>query len=252
MDNKTDDDPKRRIKSKTGKDDLVTIGILIKPRGLKGEIKTRLTCEGPEHFEDCVAAGKVWLWFEPAAGGPSVAKAEKKTHRKNLPPKNTAPRIVHVENLRFHQGDALVKFEGVNSIDEAENFRGGLLGMLPEDLPRWEEEEESYYHYELEGLRVYDINEHFLGTVLQVEEGLAHDQLLIKPAKKSDSEIANNQPYMTNNDSNDKRDGQAKKMLKNRKNYFRIPLVAAIVLMVDVQKGIIQVDLPQGLIESQN
>ncbi|NQU44404.1 16S rRNA processing protein RimM [bacterium] len=176
--------------------DLLAFGQILKPRGLAGEMKVRLLCNGPEHFLLCVERECIRLWRD---------SAEKEA------------RAVSIGDVRFHQGFALIHMEGIDSIEKAEPLRGCLLGLPANEAPP--SDEESWYFHDLEGLTVIDAEGRVLGMVEKVEEGPAHDQLLVRP------------------------EGGGK--------VFRIPLVAAFVKEVDITARRVETCLPPGLIESQ-
>ena len=185
-------------------DNLVTIGEVLKPRGLSGELKVRVTCAGPEHFLQCLAGGEIYVWQTACPGGGA-------SH-------GPAVRILRVRSVRFHDGFALVRFEGVEDSDSAEPLRNCHIGLPPSHLPP--PGKDSYYYFQLEGLAVVLPGGEEIGRVERVEEGVAHDQLVVRPAGK---------------------DAKA----------FRIPMVAAFVKTVDAASGRILVELPPGLIECQ-
>jgi 16S rRNA processing protein RimM len=187
-------------------DNLVTIGEVLKPRGLSGELKVRIACDGPEHFSQCLAGGETYLWKTPCPGGPSSRCPAQ------------AARIIRVRSIRFHEGFALVRFQGVEDIASAELLRGCHIGLPSNRLPP--PGEDTYYYFQLEGLVVLLPNGEMAGRVERVEQGPAHHQLVVQPTEKG-----------------------AKP--------FRIPMVAAFVKTVDVTAGRILVELPPGLIESQ-
>jgi 16S rRNA processing protein RimM len=187
-------------------DDLVEIGEILKPRGLKGEVKVRIACDGPDDFVECLMDRDVYVWKTASPRGEGARCAREPV------------RTMRVRGIRFHEGFALVTFDGVEHIDAAEPLRGYRMGLPSSQLP--DPGEDSYYHFELEGLAVVLPTGETIGRVTRVEEGLAHDQLLVQP-------------------------------LEEGAKPFRVPMVAAFVKTVDVAGGRVLVDPPPGLIESQ-
>jgi 16S rRNA processing protein RimM len=120
-----------------------------------------------------------------------------------------------VEDLRFHDGCALIRFQGKERIEDVENLRGYLLGLPQEKLPP--AGEETYYFHELEGLSALDENGTLIGTIQTVEENPAHPIIVIRPADGSPD--------------------------------FRAPWVAAFVKNVDLQGKTVELALPPGLRE---
>ena len=110
-------------------DDMITIGVVIKPQGRKGEVLVQPLSDRPDRFESLRRV------FVPV---PGAAHA----------------RPVAVTNHWPHKGRIVLKLEGVDSIDEAEKYRGIELRIGEDEveaLPAG-----SYYHYQLKGLKVED------------------------------------------------------------------------------------------------
>ena len=79
------------------------VGTVVTTHGLKGEVKVYPTTEDPDRFFDL---DKVWLDLSGSM--------------ENL-------RELHVERVRFSKNLAIVKFEGIDSIDDVLPFRHGEL-----------------------------------------------------------------------------------------------------------------------------
>jgi 16S rRNA processing protein RimM len=107
---------------------LVAIGRIVKPQGRKGEVAVEPFSDRPERFPALRRA-----WVGGAAG---------------------APRAVTVAGCWPHKGRYVLKLEGVDSIDAAEELRGLELRIGEEELEALPEG--SYYHHQLRGLRVED------------------------------------------------------------------------------------------------
>ncbi len=188
--------------------DLLSFGEVLRPRGTRGELKVRLLCADAGHFQECMDAKEVLAW----------KGAGKKSASSKTSPPSSPPRSVRIEAVRFHAGYALVKLEGVDTTDEAERFRGHVIGLREDRLPP--AGDGCFYHHELEGLTVVDAEGEALGKVLTVRESPGHDHLVVEPA-----------------------DGSGRS--------FLIPMVRTFVRNIDLEAGGIEVDLPPGLIESQ-
>jgi 16S rRNA processing protein RimM len=239
--------------------ELLAIGEILKPRGTRGELKVRLLCNDFDHFRECLDAGEILLWRDrpgraarPAAAGKASAPAlphppkaparERRSSRAEHPlgtaapraeteatddhaqtaarqcPSETVPFAVQIESARYFGGCAFVHIAGIESMDDAEGLRGCLIGLRADLAPSLEEG--SYYQYELEGLDVIRPDGEKIGTAERVLENPAHDLLSVRPADP-------------------------------RLKPFLVPLVSAFVKRVDLERGRIEVDLPDGLIESQ-
>jgi 16S rRNA processing protein RimM len=75
---------------------------------------------------------------------------------------------VQVRGAWPHKGRFVLKLEGVDSIDDAERYRGLDLRIPEEDLSALPAG--SYYHHQLRGLRVDDAGGREIGRVAEVME----------------------------------------------------------------------------------
>jgi len=122
--------------------ELVTIGRIVRPQGRKGEVVVETLSDRPDRFPSLRRA------FVPGEGG--------------------SARPVRVQDAWPHKGRFVLKLEGVDSIDEAERFRGLDLRIPEEELSALPEG--SYYHHQLRGLRVEDGRGREVGRVAEVME----------------------------------------------------------------------------------
>jgi 16S rRNA processing protein RimM len=153
--------------------DLVAFGLVLKPHGIRGELRVRLLCDGEDHFSACTAGGKILLWRDPPAGG-----------ARRFSSGSLEPASYEIETLRYHAGHALIKFLGIDSMTESERLRGGLIGLPQEQLP--DSDNESYYLFDLEGLDVVPLpGDDAIGIVESVQEYPGHDQMRVRPTDAS-------------------------------------------------------------------
>jgi 16S rRNA processing protein RimM len=127
--------------SRESYDDMITIGVVVKPQGRKGEVLVEPLSDRPERFESLRRV------FVPTPGAPEA-------------------RAVAVTDHWPHKGRVVLKLEGVDSIDEAEKYRGVELRIGADEvavLPAG-----SYYHYQLKGLKVEDPAGRPLGVAADV------------------------------------------------------------------------------------
>jgi 16S rRNA processing protein RimM len=132
---------------------MITIGVVVKPQGRKGEVLVHPLSDRPARFAELQRV------FVPPVPGGSGARA------------------ITVTDRWPHKGRFVLKLEGVDSIDEAERFRGIELRIGADEvdvLPAG-----SYYHYELKGLKVEDPEGHALGTAEEVLETGAEAPVLV-------------------------------------------------------------------------
>lgn len=124
-----------------GKGRFATIARVVRPQGRHGEVSAEITTDFPSRFQNLT---RVFM-TDPddpiphnEAGGPDE-------HGASL-------RSVPLERAWAHKGRIVLKFAGIDSIDQAERLRG-LAVMIPNEervaLP-----ENTYYTGELEGCRV--------------------------------------------------------------------------------------------------
>jgi 16S rRNA processing protein RimM len=186
---------------------LLVVGQIGKPHGLRGEVSVYVRTDEPE---ERFAAGSVFVTEIPrdrrVSAGPaaSVAGVEYKV-----------PAELRAEVVRWHQGRAIVQFEGVYDRNVAEALRGVLLqvdsaSIAPPDDP------EEFHDHQLVGLSVVTADGAALGTVARIDHAPASDLLVVEKAGGGTA---------------------------------LIPFVTQIVPEVDVRGGRVVVDLPEGLLD---
>jgi 16S rRNA processing protein RimM len=137
-------------------DDMVAIGVVIKPQGRKGEVAVEPLSDRPERFPSLRAA-----WLPDGAGG---------------------ARRVAVESCWPHKGRFVLKLAGTDSIDQAELLRGQELRIGEDELEALPEG--SYYHHQLRGLRVEVAGGADLGRVDEImETGAGAPVLVVRGAR---------------------------------------------------------------------
>jgi 16S rRNA processing protein RimM len=125
----------------------VTIGKVVAPFGIKGEVKVTIETDFPERFEDLDE-----VWLEPETGCGWVAT---------------------VDSVRFHQTGALIKFQGCDDRNRAEELRGAELRIPESEL--MELEEDQFYVHDLLGLDVFTVSGEHVGHITYVLQGAAND-----------------------------------------------------------------------------
>ncbi|MDQ1473486.1 MAG: rRNA processing protein RimM [Bryobacterales bacterium] len=123
----------------------VTIAILGRPRGNRGELTASYLSSKPERY---AALKSVTL------SGGDAALADK---------------LFDVEKVWDHGGTLVLKFAGVDSISDAEKLRGAEVRILKAD--RVELEPGEYFHSDLVGCEVRDrLSDRLVGHVTGWEE----------------------------------------------------------------------------------
>lgn len=121
-----------------------------------------------------------------------------------------------ISSIRQNKNFLLVKFEGINSINEILPYKGCLL-FVDEEVVRENLDEDEFLIDELVGMEVFDINtDKKLGFVIGVSNNGASDLLSVKT---------------------------------NSKNICLVPFVKAIVPDVDMKKKKIFINNIEGLLE---
>lgn len=126
-----------------------------------------------------------------------------------------ADRSFVIETVRDHGARLLVRLAGVDDRAAADELRGVLLVIDTADLPPITDPDE-YYDHQLVGLRVQTGAGERLGTVTDVLHAGAGELLAVR-----------------------RDDG----------GELLVPFVAAIVTAVGVEEGLVEVDLPDGLLD---
>jgi 16S rRNA processing protein RimM len=123
--------------------DFVALGVIVRPHGLKGEVKIHLTCSGLERLQTC--------------GTLRLVKNQMELKR------------VSIQRAFLHtDGDAIVRFREVKGVEEAESLRGMAVAILAgEKAPL---AENTYYMDDLVGLKVQRMDGQGLGLVEEVLE----------------------------------------------------------------------------------
>lgn len=168
------------------------VGVVVAPFGRVGEVKLHIETDFPERFSlletVCFA----------------------------LPDRSI--RILPLERVRIHKGQALLKLKDINSINEAEDLRGARVLIRPCDAMPLPENE--YYIHDLIGCTVVTEDGTKLGTLMSVMQGVANDVYVIKSAPNTKEEIL-------------------------------LPAVRQIIQKVDIEARTIQVSLIPGLLPGE-
>lgn len=166
--------------------ETILIGEVIKPHGIKGELKIYPITHDPARFK---RLSQVIL-----------TRGELIKH-------------VPVQKVRLDSGLVYLILEGINTIEEAEAYRGWEVRIERSDVPPLQE---GWYYFELEGMEVYEQGI-FLGTLISVLETGANDVYLIRGPQGE----------------------------------FYIPALKTVVKDVDVAGKRMEVTLPPGLLEDE-
>jgi len=136
-------------------DDLVVIGEIVKPHGIKGEIKVYSYSERPENFKHY----KEIILQEPVG---------------------SRKRLYRVLKSREQGKLAILQLEGVASREAAENLQGSKVWLRKADFPQLDTDE--YYWHQLKGLAVINESGRLLGKVSRLFSTPAHDIMIVTGA----------------------------------------------------------------------
>jgi 16S rRNA processing protein RimM len=132
---------------------LISFGKITKPHGLAGEVKLLPHSRTMDSFNEITR-----IYIEDKS--------------------SDTPQEFNITSFRFHKNTAILKLNGVDSIEEAQSLGGrevyiqeGELGMLDED---------EYYFFDLIGLEAYTEDGAYLGKVEEVMERAIQSILVIK------------------------------------------------------------------------
>ncbi|MBW1927632.1 MAG: 16S rRNA processing protein RimM [Deltaproteobacteria bacterium] len=136
--------------------DLIIIGKVRRPHGLKGLLQVESYAESHESF---LQAGTVFL-------------------------KDASQGLVEyrVVSARPHKRALLVALEGIGSIEDAERFRGSVI-MAKKAVFQRSPEGEFFWH-ELLGLEVYLDSGEYLGKLSQIIPTGANDVYVVKKGER--------------------------------------------------------------------
>lgn len=134
----------------------VPVAEIVKAHGLRGEVAVELHTDSPEHM---IAVDSV-----------VVSDSRHKQTRR-----------LRVESVRPTVGTrALVKFEGVDDVDQARELRGCTVLLHKDDVPP--PPEGAYYDFQIVGLRVVTTDDRELGRVVEVIRTGANDVYVTEEA----------------------------------------------------------------------
>ncbi|GAB4324664.1 MAG: ribosome maturation factor RimM [Phototrophicales bacterium] len=132
---------------------FLLIGEILRPHGVRGEIKIRLLTDYPDRIKGLPA---VYL-------GTTADDTKAQPYR--------------VKHMRMHQGYGLLTLHTIHNRDDAERLRGLFVMIRTQDAIPLEDDE--IYLYQLIGMRVETQDGHILGIIKEVLETGANDVYII-------------------------------------------------------------------------
>lgn len=174
--------------AKEREDGPILVGRVIRPHGLRGEVKIEIHSDVSDRFEP----GRELL----------------------LRPPGDVPRSVRVAGFRTIPGGGVIRFAGCESRDQAEKFRRARIEVDRSQVPA--APAGLYYYFELVGCRCVDAQLGELGEVTAVVEDGGGVLLEVKSGDR----------------------------------ILPVPFVEAFLEEVDVDRRLLRLRLPPGLIET--
>ncbi|MBW2466198.1 MAG: 16S rRNA processing protein RimM [Deltaproteobacteria bacterium] len=136
-------------------EELVVIGEVVKPHGIRGEIKAFLFSEKPGNFKQYKK-----IFLQEKTGGRTAA--------------------YRVVNSREQGKLAILKLENVDTREAAEALQGMNISLNKADFPALDPDE--YYWHQLKGLAVKTETGRELGRVKRLFNAAAHDIMVVTGA----------------------------------------------------------------------
>ena len=167
-------------------EDLLKVGVITTTHGIRGEVKVYPTTDDAERFLDLdyvmLDTGKEY-------------------------------RRLDIKNVRFFKNLAILKFDGIDNINDIEKYKGCSLWIPREEAQELEEDE--YYIADLIGMDVVLEDGSKFGTLKDVMETGANDVYVVEDAKGEE---------------------------------ILLPAIRECILDVDVEKNVMTIHLMKGLI----
>ena len=130
------------------------LGYVLKTHGLKGELVLVIDADNPQEYSEMES-----VFVE--------------VNKKLIP--------FFIKKIQLNGSKAIIKFEEVDSLDEAKRFKGSRIYLPLEVLP---ELEDGYYFHELIGFKVKDSIEGELGIISGVFDSGSQDLIAMQYQEK--------------------------------------------------------------------
>lgn len=139
---------------------MYNVGKVVNTHGIKGEVRVISSTDFPEkRFK------KGQTLFLTFSDKEEIIPLQVSSHR---------------EHKQFH----IIKFKELNSINDVERFKGGVLKVSEEDREPLPEGE--YYFQDIIGCKVFTTDGAYLGQVKEILTPGANDVWVVKPEKGKD------------------------------------------------------------------
>ena len=178
-------------------EDFLQVGVITTTHGLRGEVKVFPTTDDAGRFKKLK---NVWL---------DTGKEQMK---------------LEISQVRFFKNLVILKFKGIDDINDVEKYKGKSLFVTREDAVKCEKDE--YFIADLIGIEVVTEDGDTLGEIKDVLRTGANDVYVVKVSEES--------PF-------------APKVTDKRKELL-LPAIRECILDVDMESGRMTVHLMAGLL----
>lgn len=168
-------------------DDLLQVGVIAATHGLRGEVKVFPTTDDVQRFK-------------------KLKECLLDTGKENI--------RVEIESCKFFKQFVIVKFKGIDHINDIEGYKGYKLLVTRENAIKLNKDE--YFIADMIGISVIDEEDQVLGTLTDVLLTGANDVYVIETPEKKE---------------------------------ILIPAIKECILAVDIKEGFLKVHLLEGLVE---
>lgn len=154
--------------------EYLIIGKIVNTHGVRGELRVQPLTDNIDRFGDL---NTVYL------GSSKEAKT--------------------LKSYRLHKSFVLIKFKEHEDINEVLKYKNQYIYINIEDrvsLP-----EDSYFIYELLDMKVYDMDDNYLGEISDVLQGLSNDVYIIKKTDGGEAMIPAVKEFIKNIDLENKK-----------------------------------------------
>ncbi len=162
--------------------EYITIGQILAPWGTKGQLRVEVITDFPHRLSP---HSPVYVDRQPMT----------------------------IASTSWHKGKAIIKLQGIDSVDDAERLRGKALQIHQSQLETLPEGQ--YYHFQLIGLEVWTTEGKRLGKVLRILSAPSNDNYVVA----------------------------------GEKGEILIPAIEDVVKSVDLERGRITIEAIEGLLE---
>ncbi|MCI1821779.1 MAG: ribosome maturation factor RimM [Megasphaera sp.] len=137
--------------------DFITIGQIVAPHGVRGDVRIYPDTDFPERFLHMKCVYIDGIQYE-------------------------------IEHASFHKRVVLMKLAGINDRNAAELLLKKELQIPREDLTPLKKGQ--YYVFDIIGIGVYDLHDHYLGTVTDVLKTGSNDVYVVTDAEGKETLLA--------------------------------------------------------------